>query len=101
MDAPGAAGVVGKTVEAGERAGERASERVSHPLLLPPQPTPREMDILRCLIDGLTLRETAAHLGITIQTVKNHRVKLYIRLGVSKLAQAVRVAYKYGLVPMP
>lgn len=52
---------------------------------------PRERAVLHCLGDGLTSREIAAALSLTLQTVETYRKALAAKLGVSG-SQLVRVA---------
>jgi DNA-binding CsgD family transcriptional regulator len=62
--------------------------------------TPREVDVLRLLADGLSNREMAARLGISENTVKFHVASLYSKLGVQNRAEAVLQAVRQGLLPL-
>lgn len=44
--------------------------------------TPRQLHLLALLASGMTRKEVAAHLGISIHTVNRHMTEAYIRLGV-------------------
>lgn len=44
--------------------------------------TPRQTEILVCLANGWTSKETAIALGISHETVKRHLTRAYDRLGV-------------------
>ncbi len=53
--------------------------------------TGREEQILRLLPTGLTRREIARELGVSMETVKTHTSKLYRKLGVNSRAEAVEL----------
>lgn len=57
-----------------------------------PKLTPREGDLVRALMDGLSNKEIAARLGISVQTVKNGLGPVYDKYRVSsRLELVVRV----------
>ena len=60
--------------------------------------TTRELDVLAALGDGLGNRAIAARLGISEHTVKFHLASIYGKLGASSRADAVRRAFRRGLV---
>jgi len=60
--------------------------------------TPRELTILKLLTEGLSYKQTAAQLGITYETTKEHVGNLYKKLGVKTNTEAVAKAMKEGLV---
>jgi DNA-binding NarL/FixJ family response regulator len=59
--------------------------------------TPRELDILVAMSDGLTAKAIAARLGVALKTVENHKIHIFEKLGVRSHAHAVTVAMAYGL----
>jgi DNA-binding NarL/FixJ family response regulator len=61
--------------------------------------TPRELDILAAMMDGLAAKAIAARLGVARKTVENHKIRVFEKLGVRSQAQAVTVAMAYGLAP--
>lgn len=67
----------------------------------PPPPdldlTDRERDVLRCLVEGLAYKQTAAALGVSIDTVRTHIRGLYKKLQVHSVAEAVSRALREGL----
>ncbi|HSE57114.1 MAG TPA: LuxR C-terminal-related transcriptional regulator [Nitrospiraceae bacterium] len=61
--------------------------------------TPRQKEILRCVAQGLTNRETAHRLRISVRTVEVHRFNLMRRLGVRNVAQLLRQALVHKFLP--
>jgi two-component system, NarL family, response regulator LiaR len=61
--------------------------------------TPREMDVLRLLAQGLINKEIALELGIGDKTVKTHVSNILGKLGVLSRTQAAVYAVQMGLVP--
>lgn len=53
--------------------------------------TGRERDVLAAAARGLSNADTAAELGLSIETIKTHRRKLLARLGVNSILRAVAV----------
>jgi predicted ATPase/DNA-binding CsgD family transcriptional regulator len=60
--------------------------------------TPREMDVLRLLAQGLTSAEIAEQLVIGVVTVNFHVRSIYSKLGVSSRSAATRYALEHKLV---
>lgn len=58
----------------------------------------REREILRAFADGLTYAETAASLGISTDTVREHVRRLYDKLRVRSRSEAVLAALRRGLL---
>lgn len=65
-----------------------------------PSITPRELEILALLADGLTTRQIARRLDISPRTVENHVAKLYRKLDVGSRMQAVARAATLGLIEL-
>ena len=62
--------------------------------------TPREIEVLQLLADGLPNKVIAARLHISDQTVKFHVAAILGKLGVANRTEAVRVAVRRGLIAM-
>jgi DNA-binding NarL/FixJ family response regulator len=60
--------------------------------------TPREADVLRLVVEGLTARQTARRLVLSPRTVENHVQRVLRRLGLPNRAALVRYAVENGLV---
>lgn len=61
--------------------------------------TPREMEILQRIAEGLSNKEIAARLFVSENTVKTHSSRLFEKLGARRRTQAVQIAKAYGLIP--
>lgn len=71
----------------------------SEPLLVEPL-TPREIDVLELVAQGLSNKAVAARLGISDQTVKFHLASISGKLGAANRTDAVRRAVRRGLVTL-
>jgi DNA-binding CsgD family transcriptional regulator len=61
--------------------------------------TPREMEILALVADGLATAEIAERAGVSVNTVKTHVARVLRKLGAERRTQAVLHARALGLVP--
>jgi DNA-binding NarL/FixJ family response regulator len=76
------------------RAAEPAPP--GHPTL---ELSEREFDVLRLIVEGRDNAAIAAELFISPNTVKNHVVKIFAKLGVDSRLQASVQALRRGLLP--
>lgn len=60
----------------------------------------REMEVLECVVKGMSNKEIAGLLGISHQTVKNHVTSILRKFGVEDRTQAVVYALKLGWVQL-
>ena len=58
----------------------------------------REREVLRLIAEGLSAKEIADQLGISIKTVEAHRTSLMRKVGVRKATELVRYAVRHGLI---
>ena len=79
-----AAGLIVRVPDSGANAFDAASEHVPEALL-----TPRETEVLSLVADGLSNKEIARRLGISLHTVKFHIESLLRKLGARSRAEAV------------
>jgi len=84
-----------------------AGETVLDPSVVRPAPlagertrrlTPRETEVLQLICDGLSNKEIAAKLELSVNTVAVHRANIMNALGVHKTAELVVYALQNGLV---
>jgi DNA-binding CsgD family transcriptional regulator len=61
--------------------------------------TPRELEILRAIAEGLSTREIAEKLFVSENTVKTHASRLFDKLNARRRTQAVQIAKEAGLIP--
>jgi DNA-binding NarL/FixJ family response regulator len=75
------------------RFGERPELAFSDPVL-----SPREIEILRMIAEGLGNKEIASKLGISDHTVKFHISSIFAKLGAANRAEAVTLGIRQGLI---
>jgi DNA-binding CsgD family transcriptional regulator len=61
--------------------------------------TPRELEILELIANGLSNREIAEKLFVSENTVKTHSSRLFDKLGARRRTQAVQLGKELGLIP--
>ena len=60
--------------------------------------TARQREVLQLIAEGLSTKEIAARLDLSVKTVETHRTELMERLGIHGIAGLVRYAIRVGLV---
>lgn len=60
--------------------------------------TPRELEILGLVAQGLSNREIAGRLFVSENTVKTHCSRAFEKLGARKRMQAVQLGKEFGLL---
>jgi DNA-binding NarL/FixJ family response regulator len=61
--------------------------------------TPREHDVLLCLVEGLDRKASAQRLRLSVNTVRTHVQSLFAKLHVHNTLEAVAVALDAGIRP--
>ena len=60
--------------------------------------TARQREVLQLIAEGLSTKEIARELGISLKTAQTHRANVMDRVGVHKVSSLVRLAIREGLV---
>lgn len=60
--------------------------------------TPREIEVLRMIAEGLSNKEIASRLSISDHTVKFHISSIFAKLGASSRTEAVTLGIRLGLI---
>lgn len=60
--------------------------------------TSRQREVLQLVAEGLSTKEIARRLGLSVKTVESHRAQLMLRLGVRGVPGLVRCAIRLGIV---
>jgi len=89
---------VREAIEKDRRAKAERAE-VHDALKLIEQLTPREQEVLRCVITGMLNKQIAAKLDIAEKTVKVHRGRIMEKLCIDSVANLVRLAERAGIKP--
>jgi len=63
--------------------------------------TEREREVLRMVAEGLTTKEIAGQLSISVRTVESHRANLMRKLDLRSVARLTQFAIREGLVEPP
>ncbi|QWP79086.1 response regulator transcription factor [Lysobacter sp. K5869] len=86
----------------GPQAARALAEQLRHPERELGDPygrlTAREREVFHLIADGLTTKEIARRLAISVKTAENHRARVLDKLGVRNSAELVRYASRKGLV---
>ncbi|GAA4236329.1 response regulator transcription factor [Actinomadura meridiana] len=61
--------------------------------------TPREREVLQCMVDGLGRAEIAARLGLSANTVRTHTQNLLAKLDTHSALEAITLAMRCGMRP--
>ena len=80
---------------AGQNREEEREARVSIG-----QITRREREVLQTLAEGLSNKEIAARLHMSVDTERTHMINILNKLGVHSRLQALLFAYRHGLVKL-
>lgn len=61
--------------------------------------TPRELEILELIAEGLSNKEIAGRLFVSENTIKTHSSRVFDKLGAKRRTQAVQMGKECGLLP--
>ena len=87
-----------RTVHSGEKYLTPEVKAVLASTPFRPELTPREIDVLKLLAQGLINKHIGYALGITEHTVKNHVKSILEKLGVEDRTHAATVAFQRGII---
>ncbi|MBP6508824.1 MAG: response regulator transcription factor, partial [Opitutaceae bacterium] len=59
--------------------------------------SPREIEVARLVTEGLSSKEIASQLGLSVRTVEKHRANIMDKLGVREVASLVRYCVQAGI----
>lgn len=62
-----------------------------------PKMTGREMEVVKLCCDGLTSKEIAGKLNVSVRTVDAHKGNIFKKLKISSTVELIRYAVKAGL----
>jgi DNA-binding NarL/FixJ family response regulator len=63
--------------------------------------TPRERDVLKMLAEGLSVKEIAVDIGVSMKTVEAHKFNLMRKLDIHNKAQLVQYAIQKKVIQVP
>ena len=92
------AGLVLLDAEVTQTLAARIPTPAVHPAPALDDLTPREVEVLRMLAEGLGNREMAGRLGISDHTVKFHISSILDKLGASTRTEAVTMGIRVGII---
>ena len=83
-----------RSTEQRKRTGERNEVRRLLDML-----TPREFEVMQLVVTGMLNKQIGGELGMAEKTVKVHRGRVMQKLGVTSVAELVRLVEKAGVTP--
>ena len=89
---------VGRAIEADRKAKSEQTER-RRIMKLIEDLTPREREVMPCILGGMLNKQIAFTLGISEKTVKIHRGRIMEKLGAHSVAELIHLAEKAGITP--
>lgn len=81
-----------------QEAAQALAQSVATPYLPGNALTERELDVLRCMVEGLNNQEISEKLFISLGTVKFHISNIFQKLGIDSRVEAVKLAILQKLV---
>jgi len=75
------------------------ADAIGRPVLPPSAAlSPREVEVLRLVAEGLPNRAIAERLSLSVKTVNRHLVNIYTKLGVNTRGAAIAHAFRHGFM---
>jgi len=62
--------------------------------------SPREREVLQLIAEGLSAKEIAAHINLSIKTIETHRRNIMEKLNMHSIAEVTKYAVREGLVTL-
>ena len=85
--------LAGEVLEAMKQGPEQAGDPIA-------SITPRQREVLRLLVQGLSAKEIASSLSLSVRTVEFHKYQMMETLDIRTNAELIRFAIKHGLVDL-
>ena len=89
-------------VHFGAHAAKALAAQLQHPEVMSDDPygalSPREREVMHLVVEGMSTKEIARKLEITVKTAENHRCRILEKLDVRNSAELVRYAMRKRLV---
>ncbi|MDB5088515.1 MAG: liaR 1 [Mucilaginibacter sp.] len=60
--------------------------------------SPRELEVLQLMADGLSNQQIAERLFVSLNTIKTHSSNLFLKMEVERRTQAIEMAKRLGLI---
>jgi len=60
--------------------------------------TPKEIEVLKAMIKGLSSKQIAAEFGLSSRTIEAHRLNIMKKLGTSNSAESIAIAMRHNLI---
>jgi len=84
--------VISRLIQKGDDAGEIFSSKPYESL------STREQEVLRLLVNGVSIKQIGNELFISSKTVENHKASIMAKLKCKNMVELVRFAFEIGLV---
>ena len=85
--------LAGEVLEAIKQGPDQADDPVA-------SITPRQREVLQLLVEGLSAKEIASSLSLSVRTVEFHKYQMMETLGIRTNAELIRFAIRHGLVDL-
>jgi len=63
-----------------------------------PALSPRQFEVMKCIVNGKSLKEIAFDLHLSVKTLEKHRMQVMAKLGANTSAELAMIAIRHGLV---